>query len=95
MTASTAMAHGGQYRGPSDVVPPNPIGGHRAPPGPGVSIEPALTTWDFWWEFNKDAFFRRNGALHAGGRQNPLRPTAEEIETRILPAISSVYSGRV
>jgi HEAT repeat protein len=90
IVASTAMAHGGQYRGPGEVVPPNPTGGHRDPPGPtsdpGISIE-VLTTWDFWWEFNKDAFFRRNGELRAGGRQNPLRPTAAEIETRILPML--------
>jgi HEAT repeat protein len=43
----TAMAHGGQYRGPGDVVPPNPGGGGRTPgpsgpttPGPGGPATP-------------------------------------------------------
>ncbi len=31
---STAYAHGGQYRGPGDVVPPNPGGGGGRTPGP-------------------------------------------------------------
>ncbi len=30
----TAYAHGGQYRGPGDVVPPNPGGGGGSAPGP-------------------------------------------------------------
>ncbi len=43
----TASAHGGRYRGPGDVVPPNPGGGGRTPgptgpttPGPGGPSTP-------------------------------------------------------
>jgi HEAT repeat protein len=40
-TPATLLAHGGQYRGPGDVVPPNP-GGGGAPktPGPGGPSTP-------------------------------------------------------
>ncbi len=33
-TPQVAYAHGGQYRGPGDVVPPNPGGGGGSTPGP-------------------------------------------------------------
>jgi hypothetical protein len=102
-------AHGGQYRGPGDVVPPSPGGGggtggpagpttggpagperagpsgpttggpagprrvalparpaqkRGAPPaGRGVDIEDDLTTWNYWWEFNKDPFIRLKDAV--------------------------------
>ena len=106
-----AMAHGGQYRGPGDIVPPGGIGGGRsgrpnAPRGPkgpngpktggpgmpsagppggvtgglggrgrggghpvsgGISLSDDLTTWDFWWEFNKDPYIRLKAAIHSGG----------------------------
>jgi HEAT repeat protein len=36
----TAYAHGGQYRGPGDVVPPNPGGGGGRTPGPSGPSTP-------------------------------------------------------
>jgi hypothetical protein len=36
----SAFAHGGQYRGPGDVVPPNPGGGGPKTPGPGGPSTP-------------------------------------------------------
>lgn len=36
----TALAHGGQYRGPGDVVPPNPGGGGGRTPGPAGPSTP-------------------------------------------------------
>jgi hypothetical protein len=79
-------AHGGQYRGPGDVVPPSPGGGGggrpAGPAGPttggpagrgpttgrrGGSIEDDLTTWNFWWEFNKDPFIRLRDTVLSGG----------------------------
>lgn len=108
----TGRAHGGQYRGPGDVVPPSPGGGGRsggpagpttggpagpsapAPSGPatggpggpttggpsgpgggrgpttggrGAQIEDDLTTWNYWWEFNKDPFIRLKDAVQQGG----------------------------
>lgn len=110
----TAHAHGGQYRGPGDVVPPAPGGGGRSgrpsgpttggpagpsapgpsgpatggpagpstggPSGPGGGRGPTtggkgapigddLTTWSFWWEFNKDPFIRLRDAVLQGGPQ--------------------------
>jgi HEAT repeat protein len=107
-------AHGGQYRGPGDVVPPSPGGGGRtggpggpstggpagpsapAPSGPatggpagpttggptgpaggrgpttggrGAAIEDDLSTWNYWWEFNKDPFIRLKDAVGQGGIQ--------------------------
>lgn len=108
----TGRAHGGQYRGPGDVVPPSPGGGGRsggpagpttggpagpsapAPSGPatggpagpstggpaapggtrgpttggkGVQIDDDGTTWNYWWEFNKDPFIRLKDAVQQGG----------------------------
>ena len=39
-TAEPAFAHGGQYRGPGDVVPPNPGGGGGRTPGPSGPSTP-------------------------------------------------------
>ena len=108
----TGRAHGGQYRGPGDVVPPSPGGGGRtggpagpttggpagpsapAPSGPatggpagpttggpsgpsggrgpstggrGGAIDDDLTTWNYWWEFNKDPFIRLKDSVNSGG----------------------------
>lgn len=101
-------AHGGQYRGPEDVVPPAPGGGRGAPgsgggiggpqtpgghgpavPSPatpgtaggrggargggpgtgprGYALAPDLSTWEYWWEFNKDAYLNLKEAVHRGG----------------------------
>jgi HEAT repeat protein len=113
-------AHGGQYRGPEDVVPPNPGGGRGAPvpgapttggpgapgapvpagpsapsspgtgmpgtPGSGVPGSPTtggstlvgdLTSWVFWWEFNKDPFLQLRAAIHDAG----VETVADEIFT--------------
>ena len=111
LLSETGRAHGGQYRGPGDTVPPGPGGGGRptgpagpttgqpagptapAPSGPATGRpagpstgNPAgpgagrgattgssgadmddLTTWTFWWEFNKDRFIRLKDAVQQGG----------------------------
>lgn len=104
--ANTPCAHGGQYRGPGDTVPPGGSGtggggggtpGPTGPSGPGSGPDspgptgpanpstppggvsrgispgslgspgPDLTSWTFWWEFNKEAFLNLKTALHIGG----------------------------
>lgn len=144
--AHAAMAHGGQYRGPGDVVPPGsgskpsgpagptgpktgggppaPSGAVPPPPGPpnpttgggggggggpprgattgGISLEPDLATWDFWWEFNKDRYLNLKDAVHRSGpitgtdepwmgprfaREETLRPTREQLRDDVLPAL--------
>ncbi|MBL8739056.1 MAG: hypothetical protein JNL12_21705, partial [Planctomycetes bacterium] len=111
----TAHAHGGQYRGPGDTVPPAPGGGGGgrtggpagpstggpagpstggpagpstggpggpstggpaatggAPPAAGTTggprggaLQDDLTTWNYWWEFNKDPYIRLRDAVVA------------------------------
>jgi len=34
-----------------------------------VQIDDDLTSWDFWWEFNKDPFIRLKDAVQSGGPQ--------------------------
>jgi hypothetical protein len=57
--------------GPSTGVPTGPAG--RSPRGRprasltskrGVQLDDDLTTWSFWWEFNKDPFIRLKSAIH-------------------------------
>ena len=49
VAACAALAQGTQYRGPGDVVLPAGAGS-----SPGIEYD--LTTWEFWWEFHKDAY---------------------------------------
>ncbi len=100
------LAHGGQYRGPEDTVPPDAGrgpgrgsgGGPRGPttPGPAAPGQPApprggdsggsrggvpgagpttgrsysipedFGTWQYWWEFNKDAYLDLKRHVFAG-----------------------------
>ena len=83
-------------------------GGRGQPPGPpgttgrgGMALEPDLTEWTFWWEFNKDAYLRLEDAVFDGaetgslgfylGRKergrDSLAPTDEQIHGKILPAL--------
>jgi len=150
LSSQTVLAHGGQYRGPGDVVPPSPGGGRGtggpsgpttggpagpgapAPSGPttpgasgpatggpagpsgggrgpitgarGVTLDDPLDTWEFWWEFNKDPFIRLKDTVHTSGPQtgsddfylgatrrseakDSMKPTQEQIDTEILPAL--------
>ena len=143
-TPGSALAHGGTYRGPGDVVPPNPGGGGGRTPGPsgpstpgpggpstpgpagpstpgpsgpatggpagpgggggprtgGIELEPDLTRWEFWWEFNKDPFINLKQAIHAGGvttssdiffmgagKQDVAKDTRKPSESQILDEI--------
>lgn len=150
----TGHAHGGSYKGPGDVVPPNPGGGGKSggpsgpttggpsgpsapapsapatggpsgpstggPSGPsggkgpttggrGAQLDDDLTTWNYWWEFNKDPFIRLKDAVQTGGVQtgsddfylgarrseakNSLKPTEEQIMGEILPALKKAIDS--
>ena len=67
--APSGPATGGPS-GPSTGGPSGPAGG-RGPTtgGRGVQIDDDLTSWDFWWEFNKDPFIRLKDAVQSGGPQ--------------------------
>lgn len=65
--AETAVAHGGQYRGPT-MTPGRLIGPATPAPtgpttgGPGAArlaaAIPDATRWQVWWELNKDSTLR-------------------------------------
>src|SRR5262245_43553040 len=154
LLAQTGYAHGGQYRGPGDVVPPSPGGGRgtgpsgpstggpggpatpgpggpatRGPSGPttggpvgpgggrapttggrGIRLDDDLDKWAYWWEFNKDPFIRLKDAIGSGGvasagdedflgaarkaeGKDTMRPTDEEKQTRILPALEKAIDS--
>jgi HEAT repeat protein len=153
--SALCVAHGGQYLGPGDIVPPGGGGGGGssggpngpttgqptgprapAPSGPssgrgspsgtgsptgggagrggrtggGSPIEfDDLTTWDYWWEFNKDPYLRLKDAVHQGGPitgdddhylgkrretgRDSVKPTSTEIQVEILPALKKAIDS--
>jgi len=79
--ASPLLAHGGMYRGPPPFpAVPNPGGGPLKPglvgtpagpksSGPVTGNRPDITddsSWEVWWEFNKDWFLQIRAAVHQG-----------------------------
>lgn len=97
---------------PSTPTGPSPTtGGTTAPTGPGraggrtgggITLEDDLSTWDFWWEFNKDSFLHLKDAVHRGGavtgdeefyigwsrrREPTMRPTSDQLLNEVLPAL--------
>ncbi len=112
---AAALAHGGQYRGrvpnlapPAGGGPPAGSGG----PGPttpgtpntGVRVEDSgATSWQVWWEFNKDPFLQSRGRIEGGpvsgsddfylgvrrvaDRIDTLAPTDDDREKRLVPAL--------
>jgi len=114
MVAPALRAHGGQYRGPTPLVPPpggpatgGPSGPAAAPPGPttgGRASSSDSTSWQVWWEFNKDPFLHLRTAVHTGpasgsdefflGQRravvahDALAPTARDRRDKIVPALA-------
>lgn len=99
----TAPGTGGAPPAPTGA-PMQPGGGGGAPPGTGggAPMEDDLTTWDFWWEFNKDSFLGLKDAVDGGGpitgddeiwlgatrrrEARGMRPTRNEASA-VLPAL--------
>lgn len=106
LLSDPSYGHGGQYRGPGDVVPPQagspggpsgpvtpggpsgpstpggpstpnapsgpatpggPTGGPASGPttNPGLDISAPLTSWNFWWEFNRERFLNLKRKISA------------------------------
>jgi HEAT repeat protein len=141
-----SFGHGGQYRGPGDVVPPqsgspggpsgpvtpggpsgpstpggpqtpNSPSGPATPSGPtgsggpstgpttnpGLDISAPLTSWNFWWEFNRERFLnlkRKISGLQTAtesdefylgivnkSAKDVIGVPRETVEAQILPAI--------
>lgn len=75
----------------------------------GLPIGIDLTTWDLWWEFNKDSFLLLKDAVHRndpetgslehylGPTRRPahdtLKPTDNEIMTDVLPALKKAIDA--
>jgi HEAT repeat protein len=113
----TVSAHGGQYRGPGWGVPPGrgspatggPAGPSAPTPGPstgGRPISPDTTSWQVWWEFNKEIYLGRRraadevtitgsddfylGKRRGGVRVDLLSPTDGDLRDRVVPALGAL-----
>jgi hypothetical protein len=92
---------GGGPRTGGGAGPTGGRGGGRT--GGGINLEPDLASWEFWWEFNKDAYLQLKDAVHRAGpvtgedrfflggtqhsREETLRPTRTQILEDVLPAL--------
>lgn len=79
VSVEPAAGQGGQYRGPGDLVLPDP--GERLPPSESVfELTYPFTGWAFWWEFNRERFLF------------PDRPRLPRtiVRERILPVLFEV-----
>jgi len=100
----------GSPSGPGTAAPGGagvPTGGPGArPAGPSTgsaNTGPDLTTWDFWWGFNKDQYLNLKAAIYSGPitgsddffmgqgtkgqSKNQLKPSEEAIRQKIVPAL--------
>jgi HEAT repeat protein len=50
-------------------TPPSAPGGASAPTTGGQADQTDLSTWQFWWEFNKDRFLNLRAKIHSGDSQ--------------------------
>ncbi len=93
-----ALAHGGAYRGPDDLVPraekaPPPFPGLPPNRPGGRRFAPDFTLWYYWWEFNKAPFLARQaGSSEAGSLASSDAGLADEDRKRILDAITKVLA---
>ena len=104
---ATAVAHGGQYRGPTatsgrGITPGNPAGpktpGGRGLPGPTTpsgSSTPDVTRWQVWWELNKDPYLRAPRLAITPKSPEPARDiiTDKQKIDVILPALKKALAG--
>ncbi|MBK8980432.1 MAG: hypothetical protein IPM29_31405 [Planctomycetes bacterium] len=110
--ATPLAAHGGQYRGPVPYLPLVPGGpGAPAPPTPalpttggGAAPASALTSWSFWWEFNKDRYLRLGEVVRGApqpvddgdGTSAPVTgrgPTDAQVRDEVLPALKRLMDS--
>ena len=90
-------------------VPTGGPAGRPAAPSTGGNTGPDLTTWDFWWGFNKDQYLNLKAAIHAGivtgsddfflgqgtknQARNQLKPSEEAIRDKIVPALKDALAS--
>jgi HEAT repeat protein len=84
-------------------------GGRPAAPSTGGNTGPDLTTWDFWWGFNKDQYLNLKAAIYTGiitgsddfflgqgtknQARNQLKPSEEAIRGKIVPALKEALAA--
>jgi len=88
--------------GPGTGVPTGGGPGRPGSVGTGAMASgPDLTTWEFWWGFNKEQYLNLKAHVHDGGLvtdsdgffsgstkpRDTLRPSDETIRTKIVPAL--------
>jgi HEAT repeat protein len=89
-------------------VPTGAPGGRPAAPSTGGNTGPDLTTWDFWWGFNKDQYLNLKAAIYSGiitgsddfflgqgtktQARNQLQPSEEAIRGKIVPALKDALA---
>jgi HEAT repeat protein len=90
-------------------VPTGGPGGRPAAPSTGGNTGPDLTTWDFWWGFNKDQYLNLKAAIYTGiitgsddfflgqgtknQARNQLKPSEEAIRGKIVPALKEALAA--
>lgn len=111
-------ASGPSTGGPAGPSTPSPSGGgvptsgpsgRPAAPSTGGNTGPDLTTWDFWWGFNKDQYLNLKAAIYTGiitgsddfflgqgtknQARNQLKPSEEAIRGKIVPALKAALES--
>lgn len=111
-------ASGPSTGGPAGPSTPSPAGpgvptggpaGRPAAPSTGGNTGPDLTTWDFWWGFNKDQYLNLKAAIYTGiitgsddfflgqgtknQARNQLKPSEEAIRGKIVPALKEALAA--
>ncbi|HEX6813415.1 MAG TPA: HEAT repeat domain-containing protein [Planctomycetota bacterium] len=120
LLAAVLPAHGGQYRGQGTPVAPTPGGGVPTPGGPsgpsspgssgpttgGRPSAPETTSWQTWWEFNKEPFLLLRkvedktpttgsddfylGLRRTEARRDTLKPTTSDLQDRVVPTLGKL-----
>jgi len=71
------------YRGPGDPTPP--LGGYPGSPYPYGT--PDLTTWPFWWEFNRTPYLRELFQERQTPAAPGVTPTKQDLARNVGPTL--------
>jgi HEAT repeat protein len=90
-------------------VPTGGSGGRPASPGTGaLNSGPDLSTWEFWWGFNKEQYLNLKSHVHAADLSTPdsdafwnqgskaretMAPSEETIRVKVVPALRELLAN--
>src|SRR5262249_8503101 len=96
---------------PGPAAPTGPAGGKGPTTPRGIHIEDDATSWEFWWELNKDPYIGLKEAVRMGlvqsgsdedwlrrarfAARDSLRPSDQEIQDHVLPALKKALDSTV